>query len=143
MTHNIYKDGTAESEADKETGKYHKLIDDIRNNSEQNDEKEEPNLEKYHGIAMLHKLLQIILLILCFTVAVEHEYNKQNNSIGDSDTENEADSCSDQRDEEKMFDVRKIKVFVLPVTICMYDNGDDNLSTAVDFHVGNVVELLP
>ena len=48
-----------ESEADKETGKNHDLTDDIRNNSEQNDEKEEPNLEKYHGIYLgrLHKLL--------------------------------------------------------------------------------------
>ena len=54
MTH---KDGTADSEADKETGKYHDLTDDIRNSSEQNDEKEEPNLEKDHGIAVLCKLL--------------------------------------------------------------------------------------
>ena len=46
-----------ESEADKETDKYHDLTDDIKNCSEQNDEKEEPNLEKYHCIAMLHKLL--------------------------------------------------------------------------------------
>ena len=31
--------------------------------------------------------------------------------------------------------LRKVKVFVLPYA---HDNGDDNLSTAVDFHVGNV-----
>ena len=35
-----------------------------------------------------------------------------------------------------MFDVEKSQGIC--VTICMYDNGDDNLSTAVDFHVGNV-----
>ena len=57
--HDTYKDDTVESEADKETGKNHDLTDDIRNNSEQNDEKEEPNLEKCHGIYLgrLHKLL--------------------------------------------------------------------------------------
>lgn len=71
-----------------------------------------------------------------FAVTVEDEYNKQNNSIDDSDTDNGVDSCSDQRDEEKMFDVEKSQGIC--VTICMYDNGDDNLSTAVDFHVGNV-----
>ena len=73
---------------------------------------------------------------MCFAVAVEHEYNKQNNSTDDSDTDNGADSCSDQRDEEKMFDVEKSQGIC--VTICMYDNDDDNLSAAVDFHVGNV-----
>ena len=53
MTHS-YKDGTVESEAEKETGKYHDQTEDIRNNSEQNDEKEECNLEKYRGIAMFY-----------------------------------------------------------------------------------------
>ena len=42
-----YKDGTVETEADKEIGKCHDLTDDIR--SEQNDKKDELNLEKCHG----------------------------------------------------------------------------------------------
>ena len=48
--YDTYKDGTVESEVDKETGKCHDLTDDIR--SEQSDKKDELDLEKCHGIAM-------------------------------------------------------------------------------------------
>ena len=53
------------------------------------------------------KLLLIIRLILCFAVTVEHEHDKQNDIIVDSETDNEADNCSDQRDEKKVFDLEK------------------------------------
>ena len=73
---------------------------------------------------------------MCFAVTAEHEYDKWNNIIDGSETDNEADNFSDQRDEEKVFDVEKNQGIY--ATICMYDSGDDNLSTVVDFHVGNV-----
>ena len=73
---------------------------------------------------------------MCFAVAFEHEYDKQNNIIVDSETDNEADNCIDWRDEEKMFDAEISQGIC--ATVCMYDNGDDNLHAVVDFHVGNV-----
>ena len=73
---------------------------------------------------------------MCLAVTVEHEYDKQNDIIVDFETDNEADYCSDQRDEEKVFDLEK--THGICVTTCMYDNGDNNLSAVVDFHVGNV-----
>ena len=39
-----------ESEADEEPGQSHDQGDEIRTNNEQNDNKEEIDIEKYHGI---------------------------------------------------------------------------------------------
>ena len=37
---------------------------------------------------------------MCFAVTVEHDYDKQNDIIVDSETDNEADKCSIQRDDD-------------------------------------------
>ena len=66
---------------------------------------------------------------MCFAVTVEHEYDERNNILDNFETDN----CSDQRDEEKVLDVEKSQEFC--ATLCMHDNGDDKLSTVVDFHV--------
>ena len=79
---------------------------------------------------------------MCSAVTVEHEHDKQNDIIVDSETDNEADNCSDQRDGKKVFDLEKTHGMYLcyHMHIATYDNGDNNLSTSTvfDFHVGNI-----
>ena len=44
---------------------------------------------------------------MCFAVTAEHEHDRQNDITVDSETDNDADNCSDQRDEKKVFDLQK------------------------------------
>ena len=44
---------------------------------------------------------------MCFAVIVEHEYDKQKDVIIDSETDNKAENCSDQRDGKEVSDLEK------------------------------------
>ena len=95
------------------------------------------DLEKCHGITtyVLHKLLDKSINF-CFAVTIRHEYDKQKDIIVKTETDDETENCCDLREDKKVLDLEKCNG--IWAIICMHDNGDDNLSTLNDFHVGNV-----